>query len=136
MLEARGSLQLLDALLLRHGLSVVALTTVVTPAFASAGGQAAASAYAAAAAPMPVGGMQCKWGECLHSLWGTLRYTRACPPLANVECLSVITNHNIGRALLLALLHGTWFNLGWYPPRAHTHTHTHKHTVLVFVFPL
>lgn len=55
VLEARGPLQLLDALLLRHGLSVVALTTVVTPAFASAGGQAAASAYAAAATPMPVG---------------------------------------------------------------------------------
>ncbi|KAG2451114.1 hypothetical protein HYH02_004382 [Chlamydomonas schloesseri] len=55
VLEARGPLQLLDALLLRHGLSVVALTTVVTPAFAAAGGQAAATAYAAAAAPMPPG---------------------------------------------------------------------------------
>ncbi|GFR50779.1 hypothetical protein Agub_g13044, partial [Astrephomene gubernaculifera] len=63
-LETRGSLQLMDALLLRHGLSTVALATAVAPYFASAvqagavpygGANAAASSYASGVVPMPVG---------------------------------------------------------------------------------
>ncbi|EFJ51708.1 hypothetical protein VOLCADRAFT_87432 [Volvox carteri f. nagariensis] len=58
-IEARGSLQLMDALLLRHGLPTVALTTAVAPAFAGpgggGGGEAAAAAYTAGAVPMPPG---------------------------------------------------------------------------------
>ncbi|PNH09426.1 putative ubiquitin conjugation factor E4 [Tetrabaena socialis] len=53
-IEARGPLQLLDALLLRHGLSAPALATAVSAAFPSSGPTSAA-AYAAAAVAMPAG---------------------------------------------------------------------------------
>ncbi|KXZ45643.1 hypothetical protein GPECTOR_52g43 [Gonium pectorale] len=64
LLETRGSLQLMDSMLLRYGLPTTALAaTVVGPAFSasgpatavSGGAAAAANAYAAAAVPMPAG---------------------------------------------------------------------------------
>ncbi|GIL50136.1 hypothetical protein Vafri_6264 [Volvox africanus] len=57
VLETRGAVQLMDALLLRYGLPAVALTAAVAPVFAGpgGGGEAAAAAYVAGSVPMPPG---------------------------------------------------------------------------------